>query len=153
MLIAAIVGCGRAPDRAIGGGVPKGPPIAVGASDAGTTGAGSDAGTDGGADAGSDGGCAGALARPVAAGNDRCFGIGQPEGAELIDETCNATLFLSGVDVCNGELSGPANAFNGGCGNLACSSSSLPGRIVCQLVDGGTCNVDVCASSTDSACQ
>ncbi|MCA1826208.1 MAG: hypothetical protein ABR567_02220 [Myxococcales bacterium] len=123
-----------------------GGPFGVGTgADAGD--AGNDAGTDGGVDGG-DGGCT-VLALNTVSVVDGCFGNGGTyTGSASVDPAtaCSAQVITGSGAACTGTATGSHDAFDGGCGGLSpCSSSSLPGTIVCAngigscsiVVDGG----------------
>lgn len=110
-------------------------------------GGGVDGGPDGGPDAGPDGGCT-ALSLNSTTVIDGCFGGGATfnGSASVSGTTCAASLILGSGATCVGTASGAHDAFDGGCGGFSpCTSTSLPGTIVCVngltscliAVDGG----------------
>jgi hypothetical protein len=108
------------------------------AGDAGDAGDGGDAGTD----AGFDGGCVHQSFNGTAV--DTCFST-QPLPVTVIESACQVAMDW-GQSNCTGVLSGPQNAFDGGCAGLPCTSPSIPGTITCQTA-GGTCTIQICNAS------
>src|SRR5205823_10045811 len=105
------------------------------AGDAATTpiDAGSDAGTDAGA---ADASC---LLQNLPTGqvtaNDSCGSGGNGQVATIQAVSCfDVTItVVPDSETCHGTLTGPTNAFDGGCANTfgACTSANLPGIIHC----------------------
>jgi len=114
---------------------------------------------DGGADAG-DGGDGGVFTSGDA-GNGTCNGL--PSGMSIIDGCgnsavptaltvtqtgCAANFVFAGASTpCTGQLTGPNDAFDGGCAGLPltnCTSTSLPGVITCIKSGATTCQLHVC---------
>ena len=111
-----------------------------GSSDAG------DAGTDGGPDAGDAGACA-ALTLAGVPAFDGCAG-NVPATASGTVNTDNCTIEISlntASTPCIGSVSGPNDAFDGGCqgAGFACTSSSLPGTLNCTF-GTGICSIKIC---------
>ncbi len=103
---------------------------------------GQDAGTDAGTDGGQDAGCAQAFSPTGYQGYDSCL-FGGPVTVFLAAQPdCSGTISFGNTVVCTGTFSGPADAFDGGCGALACSAMALPGRVSCN----SGCSINVCAA-------
>jgi hypothetical protein len=128
-----------------------GPP--VGGNGGGTDGG--DGGTDGG-DGGADAGDAGCTALTLSGvpAFDGCQGNVAATASGTVNTTnCTIELSLSTASTpCIGSVSGPNNAFDGGCEGalLLCSSSSLPGTLTCTIEDGGAgiCSIKICDAGT-----
>jgi hypothetical protein len=116
-----------------------------------------DAGPDAGPDSGfvTDGGCAGAFARPIASSLDFCFTSGGHSTASLTGN-CDTAVLVAGQMSCSGTLSGPLDAFDGGCsipgGTGTCTAPSLPGRVDCSLPSSTGCYFIVCGPGPDAGC-
>jgi hypothetical protein len=122
-----------------------GPPIGGGLLDGGDAGP-----RDGGGDAGptSDAGCT-----PLTLGNagilDGCISSLPTVGSGSVSvnpATCTVMITMTtGTSQCTGPVHGPRDAFDGGCGGYTqCSSSSLPGNIICVVGTTGSCTISVC---------
>jgi len=108
--------------------------------------AGPDAGSDGGPDAGADAGCAPLTLNGVNA-VDGCFG-NAPTTATGTVNTVNCSIDISlgtSTGPCRGTVSGPSNAFDGGCqsGFYTCKSPSLPGTLTC-VYSTTVCLIKIC---------
>jgi len=109
---------------------------------------GGDGGIDGGPDGGDGGQDAGCTALSLATTSiyDGCVTLNSGVGSVSVDGTnCIANVSIFTVN-CRGTVTGPQNAFDGGCNAYSpCTSTSLPGTIVCVngilscqiIVDGG----------------
>jgi len=105
--------------------------------------AGTDAGTDGGTDAGQDGGCT-ALSLNTTSIFDDCFLHIAATGSVSVDPSnCIANINTGTGYFCTGRAAGPHDAFDGGCSNFACISSSLPGTILCVTGATTSCSIIV----------
>ena len=96
--------------------------------------AGADGGTDAGADAGSDAGCVPLTMSGVPVVD--CCHAGNPASATGTVNTTNCTIDITVTSLstpCTGSVFGPSNAFDGGCAGYACTSTSLPGDLVCAF--------------------
>ena len=117
-----------------------GPPIGIGGGGTGGQDAG-DGGQDAG-DAGQDAGCVETFNTAGYAAFDNCLGFSTTT-ANITSTNCDATISFGTTQACTGTLSGGSrDAFDGGCGALACSAPSLPGRITCA----GGCQINICAT-------
>ena len=124
-------------DGAVGIPVSGGGPVPLPGADGG------DGGRDGG-DGGLDGGCVDA--GQVAFVGDGCFGNGQTYPAAHLPSGCTVVVEWS-VGRCSGTLTGPANAFDGGCVGssfMACTGSTFPGRLTCTSPGLPSCNIQFC---------
>ena len=118
-----------------------GGPSASGGTDAGD--AGTDAGTDAGADAGTDAGCT-ALSLNTTSIFDDCFLHIAATGSVSVDPSnCIVNINTGTGYFCTGRAAGPHDAFDGGCSNFACISSSLPGTILCVTGATTSCSIIV----------
>ena len=115
-----------------------------------------DAGTDAGFDAGTDAGCnTQALPLGTVFAKDSCVSPGTVTNttAAIVSAGCaNVTISMGDGFNCNGTLSTPANAFDGTCNTLPCTSPKMPGTITCTQVNLATCTVQVCADTTGVNC-
>jgi hypothetical protein len=122
---------------------PQGPgshPGSVGGPDAGTDGG---SGTDGGPDAGTDAGCT-PLSLSAAGVIDGCSNGLAGTASVSIGMDCSVTT--SGTTLyssCNGTA-GADDAFSGTCGGFPCTSTSLPGNLVCTPAGMTSCTVTIC---------
>ncbi len=121
----------------------SGPRIIGGGDDGG------DGGADGG-DGGVDGGDAGACAALTLAGvpaRDSCAGNVLATASGTVNTgNCTIDITLSTTSTpCVGSVSGPNNAFDGGCEGalLTCTSASLPGTLNCTF-STGICSIKIC---------
>jgi len=110
---------------------------------------GGDGGADGG-DGGVDGGDAGACAALTLAGVpafDNCAGnVAATASGTVNTGNCTIEISLSTTSTpCVGSVSGPSNAFDGGCEGalLTCTSASLPGTLNCSF-STGICSIKIC---------
>jgi hypothetical protein len=121
----------------------------------GSGGAPLDGGSDGG-DAGLDGGIppgTGCVdAGQVAFVGDGCFANGTTISTSYLPSGCQVAMNWS-AGACTGTLTGPANAFDGGCqgsgsGLLTCRGNTFPGLVTC--VDAGLqpCSIRFCTQSS-----
>ena len=116
----------------------------TGGGDGGSTDAG-DAGHDAGQDAGSDAGCT-LLSLSNAGVIDGCqLGTRGTAGVNVTPPAC--TVNISGTttySACNGTAHGPSNSFSGFCGGYPCTSTSLPGNLICTTPGMTSCTVTIC---------
>ena len=119
-----------------------GGPSASGGTDAGD--AGTDAGIDAGADAGTDAGCT-ALSLNTTSIFDDCVGHTGSTGSVSVDTSSCTVSINTTFTICTGSVAGAHDAFDGGCGAgyAPCTSSSLPGTIVCKTGPSSSCNIVV----------
>ena len=115
-----------------------------------------DAGRDGGSDAGDAGdsgtnaACAAAVfANPQVLDGCDNSGVSALASVQFNANLCTVTINWGGSAApCVGNISGANDAFDGGCTGLGltgCTSTSLPGTIVCPT-GGATCTVKVCSA-------
>lgn len=112
-----------------------------------------DAGSDAGADAG-DAGDAGvacaatAFANPLVLDGCDSSGVSTIATINFNQNLCSVSILWAGAaSPCTGTISGPNDAFDGGCsgsGLTGCTATSLPGTIVCPTTFG-TCNIKICS--------
>lgn len=112
---------------------------------------------DGGSDAGADAGDSGtitcaATGFPNPQVLSSCDSSGILVSAQLVFNASLCTVSISfpnAASPCTGAIHGATDAFDGGCagdGLTNCTSTSLPGNIVCPNLNGtGTCNIKVCS--------
>jgi hypothetical protein len=109
---------------------------------------GGDGGTDAGTDGGLDGGDGGCTARSMSNAGilDNCIGTNVVGTASVSVNATNCAALITSTtgDSCNGVAAGPNDAFDGGCGGFqSCSSTSLPGTIVCITGPSSSCTIVV----------
>jgi hypothetical protein len=111
---------------------------------------------DGGSDAGSsDAGCnTQILPLGTVFANDNCAGVGQTATtASIVPAGCaSVNIRVNDGIICSGSLAGPANAFTGTCNTNQCTSTRLPGTIICTLANSTTCTTQICADSAGANC-
>jgi hypothetical protein len=78
---------------------------------------------------------------------DNCFSNGLVSTGSVSVNTSSCTVSIntgSGI-ICTGTVRGAHDAFDGGCaGYSPCSSSALPGTIICTVGLTGSCSIVVC---------
>src|SRR4051812_847902 len=141
---AALVACQAGSDGRLlidfDGGPLNSPPVGKGDG-------GYDAGTDGGSDGGADAGCTHESFNGTAFNNCPMSGVGQ-QSVTVVESGCSTFISLGGGLVCTGTYSGVHNAFDGGCGGLDCTATSIPGSIVCDAGTPTTCTIVICDGGT-----
>jgi hypothetical protein len=102
---------------------------------------------DAGQDAGPDAGCT-VLLHPSAGILDGCISTPATPGTASVNVTppgCSVTI--SGTTTyssCSGTAHGASNSFSGTCGSYPCTSTSLPGNLICTAPGMTSCTVTVC---------
>jgi len=100
---------------------------------------------DGGpsASGGTDAGCT-ALSLNTTSIFDDCFLHIAATGSVSVDPSnCIVNINTGTGYFCTGRAAGPHDAFDGGCSNFACISSSLPGTILCVTGATTSCSIIV----------
>ena len=104
-------------------------------------------GGDGGADGGQDAGCAPLTLNGVGA-IDGCHGNAATSATGTVNTTnCTIVFSVPGfLGPCAGTVSGPSDAFDGGCegSTYVCTSPSLPGDMTCTYAGPSICTVRIC---------
>ncbi len=90
----------------------------------------------------------------VAFVGDGCFGGGSNASTTYVPSGCSVQMKWS-TGACTGTLTGPANAFDGGCQAnsapstvLACNGNTFPGRLTCTNPGLPSCNISFCTLSS-----
>jgi hypothetical protein len=111
---------------------------------------GADAG-DAGSDAGTDGGCVALTLNGVGA-IDGCHASASTSATGTVNlANCTIDIVIpTFLGPCSGTVSGPSDAFDGGCagGSFTCTSPSLPGDMTCTAAGPIICVVRICDAGT-----
>jgi hypothetical protein len=93
-------------------------------------------------------------AGPVAFVGDGCFGASSNAPITYLPSGCTVQMKWS-TGACNGTLTGPANAFDGGCQAssapstvMACNGITFPGRLTCTNPGLPSCNISFCTQAS-----